>query len=75
MQDCKLATLAGAGGDVASRLRLFVAEEDIEMIIMGAFAYSRFREAVLGGVTTIDARRCPCPAFPGALAVELRFPN
>jgi len=49
--DCKLANLAGARGKVGSRLELFVAEEEIDMIVMGAFVHSRFREAVLGGVT------------------------
>lgn len=63
VQDCKLATLAGAGGDVAARLRLFVAEEDIEMIVMGAFVHSRFREAVLGGVTRSMLDDAPVPLF------------
>lgn len=49
--DCKLATLAAAQGDVAARLRLFVLEENIDMIVMGAFVHTRFREALLGGVT------------------------
>lgn len=49
--DCKLANLTARRADVAARLRLFVNEEDIDMIVMGAFVHSRFREAVLGGVT------------------------
>lgn len=49
--DCKLATLATKAGDVAERLRLFVAEEDMEMVVMGAFVHSRSREEILGGVT------------------------
>ena len=49
--DCKLATLATQAGDVAERLRLFVAEEDMEMVVMGAFVHSRSREEILGGVT------------------------
>jgi nucleotide-binding universal stress UspA family protein len=61
--NCKLATLAGAGGDVAARLRLFVAEEDVEMIVMGAFVHSRFREAVLGGVTRSMLDDTPVPLF------------
>lgn len=61
VRDCKLATLAGAGGDVAARIRLFVAEEDIEMIVMGAYVHSRFREAVLGGVTRSLLDASPVP--------------
>ena len=49
--------------DVAARLRLFVAEEDIEMIVMGAFVHSRFREAVLGGVTRSMLEDAPVPLF------------
>ncbi len=49
--NCKLANLTARRADVAARLRLFVNEEDIEMVVMGAFVHSRFREAVLGGVT------------------------
>jgi len=61
VKDCKLATLAGAGGDVAARIRLFIAEEDIEMIVMGAFVHSRFREAILGGVTRSLLDGSPVP--------------
>lgn len=49
--DCKIATLAATQRDAAERLRLFVAEEDFELIVMGAFVHSRFRQAILGGVT------------------------
>ena len=49
--ECKLATLAAQQQDVAERLRLFAAEEEIDMIVMGAFVHSRFRQAILGGVT------------------------
>ncbi|SFU21394.1 universal stress protein [Mesorhizobium sp. YR577] len=61
VKDCKLATLAGAGGDVATCIRLFVAEEDIQMIVMGAFVHSRFREAILGGVTRSLLDASPVP--------------
>ena len=61
--DCKLAMLAGAGGGVAERLRLFVAEEEIDMLVMGAFVHSRFREAILGGVTRSLLDNAPLPLF------------
>ena len=49
--------------DVAARLRLFASEGDIEMIVMGAFVHSRFREAVLGGVTRSLLDDAPVPLF------------
>jgi nucleotide-binding universal stress UspA family protein len=61
--DCKLATLAARQADVAERMRLFVAEEDMDMIVMGAFVHSRFREAILGGVTRSLLDHGPVPLF------------
>lgn len=61
--DCKLATLAAPQRDVAARLRLFVAEEDIDMLVMGAFVHSRFRQALLGGVTQSLLENTPVPLF------------
>lgn len=61
--ECKLATLAAPQRDVAARLRLFVAEEDIDMIVMGAFVHSRFRQALLGGVTQSLLGEAPVPLF------------
>ena len=63
VKDPKLATLTAKYADVAARLRLFVAEEDIDMIVMGAFVHSRFREAVLGGVTRSMLEDAPVPLF------------
>ena len=63
VRDPKLATLIAKRADAAARLRLFVAEEDIEMIVMGAYAHSRFREAVLGGVTRSMLDDASVPLF------------
>jgi nucleotide-binding universal stress UspA family protein len=35
----------------AARLRTFLKDERIDMMVMGAFVHSRFRQAILGGVT------------------------
>jgi nucleotide-binding universal stress UspA family protein len=51
VSDCKVANLTARRADVAARLRLFINDEDIDTLVMGAFVHSRFREAVLGGVT------------------------
>jgi nucleotide-binding universal stress UspA family protein len=61
--DCKLATLVANYRDVGERLRLFVAEEAIEMIVMGAFVHSRLRQTLLGGVTQSLLDRPPVPLF------------
>lgn len=61
--DCKLATLTARQRDVAERLRLFVNEEEIEMIVMGAFVHSRFRQAILGGVTQSLLDKPPVTLF------------
>lgn len=58
---CKVLTLAGKRKDVGARMRLFAAEEDIDLIVMGAFMRSRFREAILGGVTRSLLDDCPVP--------------
>jgi nucleotide-binding universal stress UspA family protein len=63
VRDPKLATLTAKRGDVAARLRLFVAEEDVDLIVMGAFVHSRFREAILGGVTRSLLDAAPVPLF------------
>jgi nucleotide-binding universal stress UspA family protein len=63
VNDCKLATLTARRADVATRLRLFVADEDIDLIVMGAFVHSRFREAILGGVTRSLLDETPVPLF------------
>jgi nucleotide-binding universal stress UspA family protein len=61
--ECKLAMLAAEAGDVAERLRSFVASEGMEMIIMGAFVHSRFRQAMLGGVTRSLLEQPPVTLF------------
>jgi nucleotide-binding universal stress UspA family protein len=61
--DCKLANLAAKRAVIAARLRLFASEEDVDMIVMGAFVHSRFREAVLGGVTRSLLDDTPVPLF------------
>lgn len=61
--ECKLATLAAEARDAAQRLRLFIADEDMDMIVMGAFVHSRFRQAILGGFTQKMLDEPPVPLF------------
>ena len=61
--DCRFATLEGREGDAAERLRQFVAERNADLLVMGAFVHSRWREAVVGGVTQAFMDDCPLPLF------------
>lgn len=61
--ECSLATLVAEAGDVAGRLRSFVTSEGMQMIVMGAFVHSRFRQAILGGVTQSLLEHSPVPLF------------
>lgn len=58
-----LASISAPDGDVAARLHAFIEEENIEMLVMGAFVHSRFRETVLGGVTRSLLDTVPVPLF------------
>jgi nucleotide-binding universal stress UspA family protein len=49
------------GGDEGHPLRQFVAREQIELLVMGAFVHSRLRQAILGGMTRSLLDACPIP--------------
>lgn len=57
----KLVTLEAIGGDVAETLRRHVRDSAAELIVMGAFVHSRFRQAILGGVTRSLLETSPVP--------------
>lgn len=57
----ELVTLQAVGGDVAETLRQHVRESATELVVMGAFVHSRFRQAVLGGVTRSLLQSSPVP--------------
>ena len=56
-------TLEAVGGDVAETLRRHVRDSAAELIVMGAFVHSRFRQAILGGVTSSLLQDSPTPLF------------
>jgi nucleotide-binding universal stress UspA family protein len=56
-------TLEAVGGDVAETLRQHVRDSATELIVMGAFVHSRFRQAILGGVTSSLLQASPTPLF------------
>jgi len=57
----ELVTLEAVGGDVGEGLREYVRGSDAELIVMGAYVHSRFRQAVLGGVTHSLLEDSPVP--------------
>lgn len=59
----RMETLSAIEGDVAARLRKFARDESIDMLVMGAFVHSRFRQAILGGVTRSLLDEVPVPLF------------
>lgn len=63
VRDPQLATIAANDGDVAARLKIFIVDEKVDLLVMGAFVHSRLREAVLGGVTRSMLDETPVPLF------------
>lgn len=55
--------LPAQNGDVAETLRNHAVLTRADMIVMGAFVHSRWREFVLGGTTQSLLERCPVPLF------------
>ncbi|BDA83582.1 universal stress protein A [Aureimonas sp. SA4125] len=55
--------LTTRSGSVADTLREHVAASGSDMLVMGAYAHSRIREAILGGVTRSLLGASPVPLF------------
>jgi nucleotide-binding universal stress UspA family protein len=49
------------GDDEGQPLRQFIADQQMELLVMGAFVHSRLRQAVLGGMTRSLLEDCPIP--------------
>ncbi|CAH1674048.1 Usp domain-containing protein [Hyphomicrobiales bacterium] len=59
----EVVNLVAKHGDVAETLRRHVRESATELVVMGAFVHSRFRQAILGGVTRSLLESSPVPLF------------
>lgn len=59
----ELAKLPVEKGDVAATLRQHITTSGAEMLVMGAFVHSWFRQTVLGGVTRSLLEETPVPLF------------
>ena len=51
------------GDDEGEPIRSFIASEQMELLVMGAFVHSRLRQAVLGGMTRSILDNCPVPVM------------
>ena len=57
------ATIAGADVAVGDLLLSYVADHDIDLIVMGAYGHTRLREVVLGGATRTLLRHMTVPVL------------
>ncbi|MCS5603665.1 MAG: universal stress protein [Paracoccus sp.] len=59
----EIAVLARTGSAISEELDRRAAEIGAEMIVMGAYGHSRFREAILGGATRNMLEKATIPVF------------
>lgn len=59
----EVSVLAKTMGRVSDVLRRHALDRDADMIVMGAYGHSRFREAILGGATRNMIEGCELPIF------------
>jgi len=61
--EAKVAEVPAGGEPIGRVLRGFVAEKQVDLLVMGGFGHSRAREFVLGGATAAMLDRPPCPVL------------
>jgi len=62
--DVKVTTKGLSNRDrTAKALINYVREDDIDLLVLGAYGHSRLREQILGGVTEHILKRLPCPVL------------
>lgn len=61
--NCDIQVLSRNGARVSERLQRHVTEMGADMLIMGAYGHSRFREALLGGATREMLEHAKVPVF------------
>ncbi|MFC5387087.1 universal stress protein [Aquamicrobium segne] len=49
------------GEDEGFPIRQFVTDQQVDLLVMGAFVHSRLRQAILGGMTRSLLENCPVP--------------
>lgn len=60
---CDIQVMSRSGAKVSQRLQRHVTERDAQMLVMGGYGHSRFREAVLGGATREMLETAKVPVF------------
>ncbi|MCV3271733.1 universal stress protein [Roseobacter sinensis] len=61
--NCDIQVMSRNGARVSERLQRHVTEMGAEMLVMGAYGHSRFREAILGGATRETLEHAKVPVF------------
>ncbi|MDW4497260.1 universal stress protein [Sulfitobacter sp. D35] len=61
--NCEISVLAKTGSSVGASLNQFAQENGADMIVMGAYGHSRFREALLGGTTRVMLQEAKLPVL------------
>lgn len=60
---CDIQVMSRSGAKISERLRRHVTETDAQLLVMGGYGHSRFREAVLGGATREMLEHATVPVF------------
>ncbi|MGC3938864.1 universal stress protein [Roseobacter sp. EG26] len=61
--NCDIQVMSRGGAKVSERLQRHVTETNSQMLVMGGYGHSRFREAVLGGATREMLEHAKAPVF------------
>ncbi len=61
--NCDIQVMSRNGARVSERLQRHVTEMGADMLVMGAYGHSRFREAILGGATREMLEHAKVPVF------------
>ncbi|WP_299860904.1 universal stress protein [uncultured Roseobacter sp.] len=61
--NCDIQVMSRSGARVSERLQRHVTETDSDMLVMGGYGHSRFREAILGGATREMLEHAKVPVF------------
>lgn len=60
---CEVSVLNKSEGRVSEIIRDFATQKEADLLVMGAYSHSRFREALFGGATRDLLHSAPCAVF------------
>ena len=61
--NCDIQVMTSGGKSVSDRLNQYVTEAGGDLLVMGGYGHSRFREAILGGATRDMLEHAKVPVF------------